>query len=457
MTGPSRPAAPADEAVAPAICSDPHPGPVRFVLHGLYDLCWIVAAVVGLPWLLWRSWTRPGFGGMVLRRLGRRLHDEPLRPGDRPRVLVHGVSVGEVKGALPVVRELERRRPDLDVVISVSTETGYQVARDLFPDHPVVHFPVDLSFVVERFLRRVRPATVVLVELEIWPNFLRSANRRGIPVAVVNGRITAKSFRSYRVFKGLLPQFDRISLYCAQGPEYSGRFLSLRVDPARVVETGNVKADGLAIGRVDPGDELRALLGSDPDRPVLVGGSTHGSEERWLAAAWREALPDWRLVLVPRHPKRVGEVRAALAELGLEPQLLSELRAGATPDPDRPAVVDTIGELERVFGLGELAYVGGSLVPHGGQNMLEPASQGLPVVVGPHLDNFTQEARLLAEAEALVVLAGPEGLAPTLAALGADPERRAAMGRAGQAATAAQQGAADKTLDALQRTCLPGR
>ena len=442
--------------VAPAIREDPHPGPVRFVLHGLYDLCWLVAAMAGLPWLLWRSWSRPGFGGMVLRRLGRRLHEEPLGQGGRPRVLVHGVSVGEVKGALPVVRELERRRPDLEVVVSVSTETGYLVARSLFPDHAVVHFPVDLSFVVERFLSRVQPAAVVLIELEIWPNFLRCANRRGIPVAVVNGRITAKSFRSYAVFKGLLPQFNRISLYCAQGAEYSERFLALRVQPSRVLETGNVKADGLSIGRVDPGEERRALLASDPDRPVLVAGSTHGEEERWVAEAWREALPDWRLIVVPRHPKRTAEVRSALVEAGCEPQLLSELRAGVEPDPDRPVVVDTIGELEPVFGLADLAYVGGSLVEHGGQNMLEPASQGIPVVTGPYLDNFTQEARILQEAGALVVLEGREGLAPILAELGTDPERRRAMGMAGQRATEAQQGAAAKTLDALEATCLPG-
>ncbi|MDF1799901.1 MAG: glycosyltransferase N-terminal domain-containing protein [Planctomycetota bacterium] len=443
------------EGIAPAIRSDPHPGFVRFVLHGLYDLCWILAAIVGLPWLLWRSWTRPGFGGMVLGRLGRRLEDEPLGSDERPRVLVHGVSVGEIKGAISVVRELERRRPDLAVVISVSTETGYLVARSLFPDHPVVHFPVDLSFVVSRFLRRVRPAAVVLVELEIWPNFLRCANRRGIPVAVVNGRITAQSFRSYRVFKGLLPQFDRISLYCAQGPEYSRRFLALRVDPDRVMETGNVKADGLDIGRVEPGVELRRLLGSVG--PVLVGGSTHGEEERWLTEAWRESLPDWRLVLVPRHPKRLAEVLAHQKELGIVPQLLSELRAGATPDPARPAIVDTIGELEQVYGLADLVFVGGSLVPHGGQNMLEPASQGIAVLTGPHLDNFTQEARLLDEAGALEVLQGVAGLAPALARLGRDVDARLTMGAAGMHAVRAQQGAAAKTLDALQATCLPDR
>ena len=187
----------------------------------------------------------------------------------------------------------------------------------------------------------------------------------------------------------------------------------------------------------------------------LVAGSTHGEEERWVAEAWLEALPDWRLVLVPRHPKRIAEVRANLAEAGCDPQLLSELRGGATPDPSRPAVVDTIGELERVFGLADLAFVGGSLVPHGGQNMLEPASQGIPVITGPHLDNFTQEARLLDEAGALVVLEGQEHLAAALGQLGADPERRAAMGEAGQRATEAQQGAAAKTLDALAVTCLP--
>lgn len=441
-------------SLPPAITEDPHPGVVRWILHGLYDLLWVAAAILGTPWLLWRSRTRPGFGAIVLDRLGRGVSAIPPR-GPRKRVMVHGVSVGEVKGALPIVRELERLRPDLEVVISTSTETGREVAHRVFPDHLVVNFPIDLTWVVKRFLRYVDPAAVVLVELEIWPNFLRMANRRGIPVAVVNGRITASSFRSYNWFKGLLPQFNRISLFCAQGPDYSWRFLRLHVDPQRVIETGNVKADGLAIGRVAVSEELLRLLGPKEGQRVLVAGSTHPGEELMVARAAAQFLPDWRLILVPRHPKRTVEVVHELTAAGFGVQRLSGLRAGETPDPGQIALVDTIGELELVFGLADLAFVGGSLVPHGGQNMLEPAAQGIAVVTGPYVDNFTQEARILAAAGALELLRAPEDLGVALGRLGADPELREQMGASGMRATESQQGAALKTAVALQATCLP--
>lgn len=438
-----------------AIRADPHPGIVRWSLHHLYDVIWLVAAVIGLPWLLMRSYARPGFGAMVLGRLGRGL--KPLgRPTQKKRVVIHGVSVGEVKGATSIVRELERTRPDLEVVISTSTETGFAIATDIFPDHEIVRFPIDLSFVCKRFFRHVVPSTVILIELEIWPNFLREANKLGIPVAVVNGRITRQSHKSYRIFKGLLPQFNRISLFCSQGPEYTERFLSLFVLSGRVMETGNIKADGLKIGPVDPGCELRKLLGNpDPEGLTLVAGSTHPPEERYVAEAWLAGLPGARLIIVPRHPKRLAEILKNLAEVGVEPQLLSGLREGEAPDPTRPAIVDTIGELERVFGLADIAFVGGSLIPHGGQNMLEPAAQGRPVLTGPNLENFTQEARILTRANAVRIIEDTAELTAALAELGADGELRSRMGAAGMEATRSQQGAAGLTLRALQASCLP--
>ena len=393
---------------------------------------------------------------MVLGRLGKGLPSPPA-PGGKKRVVIHGVSVGEVKGAQSVLRELERVRPDLEVVISTSTETGFAIANELFPDNEVVRFPVDLSFICGRFLRHVQPATVILIELEIWPNFLREANRRGIPVAVVNGRITRQSHRSYRVFKGLLPQFNRISLFCSQGPEYTERFLSLLVMASRVIETGNVKADGLEIGPVEPGDELRGLLGADDGQLTIVAGSTHPPEEQLVVRAWKKGLPEARLIVVPRHPKRISEVLKGFAEAGIEPQLLSDLRSGARPNPSRPAVVDTIGELERIFALADIAFVGGSLVPHGGQNMLEPAAQGRPVLTGPYLDNFTQEAALLAQAQAVEIVTDLEELTLAFTKLGQNADLRAQMGAAGMKVTRAQQGAAALTIRALQESCLPAK
>lgn len=442
----------------PPIVTDPNRGFLRWALHVFYDAVWWLAIVGGSPWWGWRSLTDRRFSAMVRGRLARDLPDLSDRKG-RPRILVHGVSVGEVKAAKSLVESIEQERPDVDVLVSTSTDTGLEIARALYGVHRVVRFPIDPSLFVRRFLRHLSPVCVVLVELEIWPNFLRVANELGIPVAVVNGRITEESYSSYRLFRNLLPQFNRISLFCAQDEEYAGRFAALSEREDRILVTGNLKADSLGDGPVDPGVELGRLLRGAPGQVIVTAGSTHDPEERWVAQAWQRSIPETRLILVPRHPVRAEAVVDELGALGIRPQRLSALRAGEAPDPARPVLVDTIGELERVYGLSDLVYIGGSLVPHGGQNMLEPASQSRGVVFGPHVENFQQEAALLEEAGAAVRLAGLEELAPTLAALVHDEERRLRMAEAGLRVVRAQKGATRRTLEALNERCLtlPGR
>jgi 3-deoxy-D-manno-octulosonic-acid transferase len=456
MTELRSPAGPGAAVKAPApepILADPHPGLGLALLHLAYDAVWLAAIVVSSPVWLVRSAVDARFRRMVRERLAL---DLPALGAGR-RVLVHGVSVGEVKGAVPLVRELERCEPGLDVVISTTTHTGLEVARKLFPQRHVVRFPLDISSVVARFLRRLRPCAVVLVELEIWPNFLRQCNRAAVPVAVVNGRITPHSYARYRVFRTTLPQFDRISLFCVQLEDYAVRFRRLGGDPERVLVTGNMKADGLRLAAAERGaaGELAQHLGGAPGQPVLVAGSTHAPEERLVARAWREGAPHSRLILVPRHPERAPLVLRELEAQGLRGQLLTELRAGSEPpDPARPAVVDTIGELEGVYSLATLVFVGGSLVAHGGQNVLEPAAQARPVLFGPHMENFRQEAALLLEAgAALQVRDGPE-LARRFRDLLGDGAARERMARAGLAAVASQQGATALTLEALRGRCL---
>jgi 3-deoxy-D-manno-octulosonic-acid transferase len=431
----------------PALLADPDPGLSRSVLHGLYDLAWIAFALLGSPWLLWMSLRRAGFGRMVVERLGRGLGALPR--GGRPRILVHGVSVGEVKAARSLVVALEEHYPEFEVVLCSSTITGLEVARQLYPSHRAVRFPADLSPVVRRFLAHVDPALVILVELEVWPNFLRACNREGRPVAVVNGRITRESHGRYLAFKRWLPEFNRISLFCVQSEEYARRFGMLGVDPARVCVTGNVKFDGLRVGPVEAGDELVRLIRPSPGRLVVVAGSTHEPEELILASAARRAVPAARLVLVPRHPVRCADIVARLQAEGIACQRLTALRAGERVDLARPLLVDTIGELERVYALADLVFVGGSLVAHGGQNMLEPASQGKAVLFGPHVENFDQEATLLLAAGACRTVADVGELERELARLLAQPEERARMGQAGVQAVASQCGATQLTLAAL--------
>jgi 3-deoxy-D-manno-octulosonic-acid transferase len=436
---------------AAPIHGDPHPGPKTALLHAVYDAAWCVAIVLGSPWWLVRSALDPTFRAMVRQRLTLAL---PRFDPERPRVLVHGVSVGEVKGAAALVRALGERLPGVEVVISTTTATGLEVARKTYPELTVVRYPLDLSPLTRRFLRVLSPRVVVLMELEVWPNFLRSCNRARAPVAVVNGRITPRSFERYRLFRHTLPQFDRISLFCVQSAEYAERFRGLGAAAERVVVTGSMKADGLKIGAVTPKPELVRLLAAPPGAPLIVAGSTHRPEEKQVAAAWMAAARGARLVLVPRHPDRASEVLADLASLGLSGQLFTRLRAGLeTADPARPAIVDTIGELESVYALADLVYVGGSLVPHGGQNMLEPAAQGRAVVYGPHVHNFVQEAALLESAGAARRVANSAELESAFRELLADPATRARMGACGLEAVAAQKGATVLTLEALVRRC----
>jgi 3-deoxy-D-manno-octulosonic-acid transferase len=444
-----------DHALSP-ILSDPNRGWMRWVLHSFYGAIWWTAILLGSPWWLVRSSYDRDFRQMVLGRLGFGLPKPPL-PGENQRVLIHGVSVGEVKAAQALVLQLEEERPDLEVVISTVTDTGLRIATELYPGRKILRFPVDPGWIVSRFLRRVAPTAVVLVELEIWPNFLRAANRAGIPVAVVNGRITERSFRSYCKFRNLLPQFNRISLYCVQGEQYGERFRSLSDSPERILITGNVKADSLGDGKVAAGDDRQRLLEGRAGQLILCAGSTHDDEESTLVKLWREHFSELRLILVPRHPRRSSAIIETLLAIGEPCQLLSELRGGLEPDPLQPVLVDSIGELESIYGLSDLVFVGGSLVPHGGQNMLEPASQGLPVVYGPHVDNFTLEAGLLEQAGAAVRVASPAELAATLLELMASRERRERMARAGLKVVQSQKGATRRTLDALCAVCLSGR
>ena len=407
---------------------------------------------------LFRAWKQPKFVSYLRERAGPSGWGSGERSEGAPRILIHGVSVGEVKGAQSLVATLKRERPDAEIVVSTTTDTGTEMARALFGEASVVRFPLDVSWLVKRFYASVRPTAVVLIELELWPNFLRQANQLGIPIAVVNGRITENSFGRYKLLKRFFPQFNRISLICAQSEVYADRFQRLGVAPERLVVTGNVKADGLEIGRREVGPDLPRWVAAGEGQMVVVAGSTHEPEERWIAEAWRRGVPRARLVLVPRHPVRAAEVVRGLAELGIPCQRLTELRSGAQElDVSQPLIVDTIGELERVYASSDLVVVGGSFIPHGGQNLLEAAAQGLPVVCGPNMQNFSQEVFLLEEAGACLRAKDSAELAGLLSELEANPERRRAVGSAGLAATERQRGATAQTWRALAPVCFEGR
>jgi 3-deoxy-D-manno-octulosonic-acid transferase len=290
---------------------------------------------------------------------------------------------------------------------------------------------------------------VLLMELEIWPNFLQAAARRGIPVAVINGRISERTFRGYRLVRGLLPQLELIDTYCVQDNIYRQRLLDLGVQPDHVHVTGNMKYDSVVMGgHEDARAALRRWLAPD-DRLVVVAGSTHASEEEWLLAACRAvaASTPLRLVLVPRHPERASALVETLGAAGAELVRWSEVADRPAPLADQAVVlVDTIGHLQRFYAACDLAFVGGSLVPHGGQNMLEPAAQGRAVLFGTHTSNFRTDVELLMRADAAVQVRDRQDLTDRLRELAHSPERRRQLGDNAKRVILANQGATERTL-----------
>ncbi len=288
------------------------------------------------------------------------------------------------------------------------------MAEKAYAGKSVFYFPLDFSRAVARTFRRIRPSMVVLMELEVWPNFMRRARREGVPVVVANGRITERSFARFRMFGplagGLLGKVD---LFLVQTDEYRERLLALGLDASRVAVTGNIKFDTLSTA-LDPARAagMRREMGVSEEQALVIGGSTHRSEEKALLDAYRELKAGdarVRLLVVPRHRERFDEVAGLLEAEGAKVFRRSSLSSGARPAGDEVLLGDTLGELERLYEAADVAFVGGTLIDHGGQNMAEPAAKGRPVVFGPSVFNFPEASKALLDAGAARMISGPEG------------------------------------------------
>lgn len=423
---------------------------------------YVAALLVFSPLLIYR-WARAGKyrEGWREKLWGK----APLRIGNQPCLWFHAVSVGEVLLLRPLIREMSRRRPGWEIVISTTTSTGLAVARRTYPDLVTFYAPLDFSWSTRRAVERTRPTVLALVELELWPNLIRTAKQSGARVAIINARLSARSYRGYRRLRGLLrstlAQIDAVS---AQNDEYAGRFVDLGIPEERVSITGSVKFDGLEGDRNNPRTrDLRRILGLSPTDVVFVAGSTMEGEEAAALSAYaaaRRSHPSLRLVLVPRHAERFDQVAGWLERQGETVVRRSRLGEGPAP-ASRPArsggqppviVIDTIGELGAVWGLADIAFVGGSLLPgRGGQNMMEPAAYGASVMFGPHTANFRDIVEHLLRHDAARRVADADDLARGLLADLDDPEAAAARGAAARRLVLAQHGAAARTLLTLDR------
>ena len=438
---------------------------MRYLLNIVYLLLLIAA----FPWFVWQAIRkgkyREGFAAKFLGLV-------PQRSGDETCLWIHAVSVGEVNLVRPLLDEFQRRRPEWKCVLSTTTMTGMALARKRYPELSVFYCPLDFSWAVAAAMRRIRPDTLVLAELELWPNLILAAREQGAGVAVINGRLSDKSFPGYRRIRPIVAWLlRRIDLIATQNQESADRFLALGAPADRVHVIGSLKYDGAQTDRNDPRTAaLRDLVGFAEDDVVFLAGSTQEPEERFAVEIYRQlvvAHPQLRLVLVPRHPERFDAVARLLDATGhawqrrsqlnrnRDATLITENSREPTARRNRPILlVDTVGELGAWWGTATIAFVGGSFGSRGGQNMIEPAAYGAAVSFGPNTRNFRDiEAAMLA-ADAAVVVHDEAELEAFVRRTLEEPAYAAALGARAQELVRSQLGATERTI-ALVESVLP--
>jgi 3-deoxy-D-manno-octulosonic-acid transferase len=421
------------------------------MLRRVYSALLYVFAPLALTMTAARGLRDPAYRDRLAERLGyTRLHF-----GIAP-LWIHAVSVGEVQAAVALVHALRRRYPHRPLLVTTATPTGAQRVRALFGTSAShAYLPYDLPSAVERFLERTRPAVAIVMEREIWPNLFRACRERGLPVLLASARVSEPSARRHRRFGALFRDaISRNVTIAAQTAADAERFRSFGAPHDSVHVTGNVKFDLRMPDEIrSSGDALRA--GSFPGRSVWVAGSTHDREEDVVLAAHeqvRRACPDALLILVPRHPNRFEAVRAALT--AREVAFVSRLALAPVTADTTVLLVDTLGELPTFYAAADVAFVGGSLVPIGGHNLLEPAALGRAIVVGPHNFNAPDIAALFLSNGAALQVADAGSLAGAVVDLMADPARRADMGAKARTLVDSNRGAVARVVD-LVTTLLP--
>ncbi len=410
------------------------------MIYGLYNTALALIAPCGAIWLRCHPRHRT-----LLARFNPSvppLHGRPL--------WVHACSVGEVNTARPIVKALQARLPKVPMLLTVSTETGHVLAEKVCAEFAVTWSPFDTRAAVRRFLDKAQPRALVIVETELWPNLVRETRRRGVPVIVVNGRISDKHYPRYRRWRSFFAEVLRhVTAIGAQNDAYAQRFAAIGAAPGITHVTGNTKFDGVTTGiDAKARSRLRTENGFQPGQPILIFGSTRPGDEALAAACWRalcKDLPGLRLIVAPRHLERLPEAVAAFSEPILR---RSEVKEGRSPDGERVFLLDTVGELVSFYAIASVAVVGGSFYPGvNGHNPLEPAALGVPTVFGPYMSNFTDPARALLAARGAIQVSRPEDLCAALRSLLADPAEQRQLGTRARKAVLDNQGAIDRNVD----------
>ena len=417
----------------------------------VYDIAYLLLLGLAAPWLVFQSlrtgkyrqgWRQKFLGSVV------------ERSSDRPCIWFHAVSVGEVNLLVQMVEQWKVRHPDWDVVVTSTTKTGYELARQRFPDSIVDYCPLDFSWATGRAFRRLRPNLLVLAELELWPNMIGTAQRLGVPVSVINGRLSESSFRGYQKIRRLVSHWlGQVAWIGTQSETYSDRFRKLGAAADGVSCTGSLKFDRAEFDRSNSRtSQLKSLVGLTEESQVWVVGSTQDPEEAMAIRVYQDLIQGWpnlKLVIVPRHAERFQEV---IDKVQREP--LSSIQRSHLEFPIegnwQVLVVDTIGELGAWWGTADVAYVGGSMGSRGGQNMIEPSAYGAAVCFGPNTRNFRDVVQLLLSHDAAKVVETERAMYEFLTQCLRNPEQATAMGVRAQDLVRHQQGATERTLQGLE-------
>ena len=431
---------------------------MRWLLNAVYMLLLTSVSPV-ITWRMLRYGRyRQGLAEKLLGRID-------FKADGRPVVWFHAVSVGEVIQLQKVVDEFRRRtRDEFQIVVSTSTDTGWELLQKRFADCQKTWFPLDFSWAVRQAIRRIQPAQVVLMELELWPNFLAECHHLDVPVSIINARMSERSHRGYCRIRSLLkPLFSRLALVAAQSQTYADRLISLGASEERTVVTGSIKFDGVETSRTNSKTEnLRRIFALKHGETVFMAGSTQEPEEQLALESWlklRDQHPNLRLIMVPRHRERFDEVAAMVASRNIPLMRRSLIQDSAHQQTEisnkSVILLDTIGELSACWGLADVAFVGGSFGNRGGQNMMEPSAYGACVLFGPNTWNFRDIVERFREADGCIQLQSPDQLTSTVDQLLNDPARRHQLGRNAQKAVLKQQGATARTAELLHDVLLP--
>ena len=426
-------------------------------MYIIYNILIIFVFIfVALPYFLYRLVVEKGFGHRFRQNMGLVRREEIAPVADTNCIWLHGASVGEMVAISPLVKEIKNLMPERKVLVSAVTVGGYDMARQIMPEaDAIINFP-DLPFVASSMVSRIRPGIFIMVETELWPNFLRAIRERNIPAMMMNGRISEKSAKSYRYLSSLLrDMLNTINLFCMQSSIDAKYITQLGADPKKIIVTGNTKFDQ-TYAEVSPEDlaTYKTELGLGEDAwPVIVAGSTHRTEEEAVLTSFtavRKKYPHARLIIAPRKLNRIEEIKKVNAKFGYEMGFRSKLKEMEGKRPEFPVLMlDTIGELGRIYAIGDIVFVGGSLVRYGGHNVLEPAAHAKPILVGPSMEDFKDSYSLLSKAGACRMVSDADGLAEAFLEIAGDDNLRKRMGEASIQIIRENRGAALKTIHYL--------